>query len=141
MTPAGKLGMRYFVRRLLFCLLLCGAVPAGPSLWAQDASSIQEKPAPQDAAPATEQDAASVEVAKAEAAMVKRDWKTAEPILDAWLAAHPADARALFDAGYLADAQERNDDAVRFYRKALDANPKSFEAEISLGLLLARMGK
>ena len=72
---------------------------------------------------------------------MKRDWKTAEPILDAWLAAHPTDARALFDAGYLADAQERNGDAAALYRKAIDANPRSFEAQISLGLLLARMGK
>jgi len=73
--------------------------------------------------------------------MIQRDWKTAEPILDAWLAAHPADARALFDAGYLADAQGRNEDAVALYRKAIDANPKSFEAQVSLGLLLARIGK
>ena len=88
-----------------------------------------------------EQDAASAEVTKAEAAMVKNDWKTAEPILDSWLAAHPSDARALFDAGYLADAQGRSDDAISLYRKAVNANPKSFEAQISLGLLLARLGK
>ncbi len=73
--------------------------------------------------------------------MAKSDWKTAEPILDMWLAVHPADARALFDAGYLADAQDRNDSAVALYSKAVEANPKSFEAQISLGLLLARLGK
>jgi tetratricopeptide (TPR) repeat protein len=129
---------------LLFCLLICSALSTWSPIWAQSASSTQDKPAPQDKAAAVaprEEDAASPEIAKAETAMVKRDWKTAEPILDAWLAAHPADARALFDAGYLADAQDRNEDAVALYRKALDANPKSFEAEISLGLLLARMGK
>jgi len=48
---------------------------------------------------------------------------------------------ALFDSGYLADAQGRNDDAIAFYNKALQANPKSFETEVSLGLLLARLGK
>ncbi|WP_263357760.1 tetratricopeptide repeat protein [Acidicapsa ligni] len=83
----------------------------------------------------------SPEIAKAEAALLKNDWKTAEPILDSWLATHPVDARALFDAGYLADAQGRNEDAMAFYTKAVSANPKSFEAQISLGLLLARMGK
>jgi tetratricopeptide (TPR) repeat protein len=119
--------------------LICFALPAR----GQDASSLQEKPAGQRAAaaPAIEPEAVSQEVANAEAAMVKRDWKAAEPILDAWLAAHPADARALFDAGYLADAQGRNDDAASLYRKAIEANPKSFEAQISLGLLLGRMGK
>ena len=48
------------------------------------------------------------------------------------------DARALFDAGYVADAQNRLDDAAALYRRAIAANPKSFEAHISLGLLLAR---
>lgn len=129
------------MRRLSFCVLLCLAVPAWAPVFAQDASSVQEKPAAQDKPAPVENDAASPEIAGAEAALVKRDWKAAEPILDAWLAAHPADARALFDAGYLADAQGRNDDAVALYRKALGANPKSFEAQISLGLLLARAGK
>jgi tetratricopeptide (TPR) repeat protein len=134
--------MRYCVRRLLLSVfLLIVSVSVLPAL-AQDASSTSSAPSAQ-AAPAGKDggDSVSPEVAKAEAAIIKKDWKTAEPILDAWLAAHPADARALFDAGYLADAQGRNDDAVAMYRKALDANPKSFEAEISLGLLLARLGK
>jgi len=129
------------VRRFLLCLLFFSAASAGTSVLAQDASSALVKPAEPTAAVQADQDAASPEVAKAEAAMIKRDWKTAEPILDAWLAAHPADSRALFDAAYLADAQDRNDDAAALYRKALNANPKSFEAQISLGLLLARTGK
>jgi tetratricopeptide (TPR) repeat protein len=129
------------VRRLLFCLLFSGVMFASPSAFAQDASSSQAAPAPQDAAAPIEQDALSPEVAKAEAAIVKSDWKTAEPLLDAWLAAHPTDERALFDAGYLADAQGRNDDAVSLYRRAVAADPKSFEAQVSLGLLLARLGK
>lgn len=77
-------------------------------------------------------------VAEAEAAIVKSDWKTAEAKLDAWLTAHASDPRALFDAGYVADAQNRLDDAVTFYRRATVAAPRSFEAHLSLGLLLAR---
>src|ERR1039458_4609250 len=73
--------------------------------------------------------------------MAKSDWKTAASQLDTWIAAHPTDARALFDAGYVADAQSRPDDAAGLYRRAIDANPQSFEAHISLGLLLARQGK
>jgi predicted Zn-dependent protease len=115
-------------------ILLCLSVP----VLAQDSSSTDQ---PGKQAQAQASDAVSAEVAKAEAAMVKNDWKTAEPILDAWLAAHPDDARALFDAGYMADAQGRNDDAAGLYRKAVAANPKSFEAQVSLGLLLARMNK
>ena len=98
------------------------------------------------AKPATKADAppalpVSEEVAEAEAAIVKSEWKAAEAKLDPWLAAHPADARALFDAGYVADAQNRQEAAAGFYRRAVEANPQSFEARVELGLLLARQEK
>jgi tetratricopeptide (TPR) repeat protein len=83
----------------------------------------------------------SDEVAEAEAAIVASDWQTAEARLTPWLAAHPADARALFDAGYVANAENRPEDAAALYRRAVEANPKSFEAHVELGLLLARQGK
>lgn len=83
----------------------------------------------------------SAEVMDAEAAITKSDWNTAEARLTPWVAAHPDDARALFDAGYVADAQNRLDDAAGLYRRAVAANPQSFEAHLSLGLLLARQGK
>jgi Flp pilus assembly protein TadD len=85
--------------------------------------------------------AVSDEVAEAEAAIVKSDWKAAEAKLDLWLAAHPTDARALFDAGYVADAQNRLEAAAGLYRRAVEANPQSFEAHVELGLLLARQNK
>ncbi len=81
------------------------------------------------------------EVADAEAAIVKSDWDTAEKKLTPYVAVHPDDARALFDAGYVADSQNRLDDAAGLYRRAVRANPKSFEAQLMLGLLLARQGK
>lgn len=80
-------------------------------------------------------------VAEAESAIVKRDWKTAETRLDAWLATHGTDARALFDAGYVADEQNRLDDAAGLYRRAAQADPKRFETHLLLGMLLARQGK
>jgi tetratricopeptide (TPR) repeat protein len=95
----------------------------------------------QAAAPGGGSAADSAEVEKAEAAMLKGDWKAAEPILDSWLAGHAADGRALFDAAYVADAEGRSADAAGLYRKTLAVNPKSFEAEVSLGLLLARTRK
>ena len=114
-------------------LVVCAVGARG---WAQEASSTQGVPAAQEPAAGV-----SAEVLKAEAAMQTGDWKTAEPILDSWLAAHGEDERALFDAAYIADAQGRDADAAGLYRKTLAVNPKSFEAEVSLGLLLARMGK
>jgi predicted Zn-dependent protease len=81
------------------------------------------------------------QVLDAETSIAKSDWKSAQAVLDAWLASHPADYRALFDAGYVADAQNRMDDAANFYRRAIDANHESLEAHLSLGLLLARQNK
>ena len=92
-------------------------------------------------APAAAPQPIPAQVAEAEAAIVKSDWKAAEARLTPWLAAHPSDARALFDAGYVADAENRLDDAVALYRRAVEANPKSFEAHVELGLLLARLNQ
>jgi predicted Zn-dependent protease len=77
----------------------------------------------------------------AEALIVKSDWKSAETKLTPWLSDHPNDARALFDAGYVADAQNKLEEAAGFYRRAVGADPKRFESHLSLGLLLARQGK
>jgi predicted Zn-dependent protease len=97
----------------------------------------KQNDASQPSATATAQPIAQA-VLDAEASIVKSDWKAAEVTLTAWLAAHPADARALFDAGYVADAQNRLEDATGLYRRAVDANPQSLEAHLSLGLVLAR---
>ena len=80
-------------------------------------------------------------MAAAEAALVKSDWATAENSLAPYLVSHPNDARALFDAGYACDADNKPDQAEAFYGRAVQADPKSFEAQLALGLLLARQGK
>ena len=107
----------------------------------QSSAQDSEKQAPAAAPAAAAPQPVSEEVAQAEAAIVKSDWKAAETRLETWLAANPTDARALFDAGYVADAENRLDDAAGLYRRAVEANPQSFEAHVSLGLLLARQGK
>ncbi len=123
------------LRSALFLLL---AVPV-----AAIAQESTQKPQAQAPAPAATASSPSVseQVIDAEASIVKSDWKSAQAKLDSWLAAHPADPRALFDAGYVADAQNRMDDAAGLYRRAVDVNPKSFETHLSLGLLLARQNK
>lgn len=124
--------------RFAFFVLLFAAA-AG---FAQNSASGTQKQVPSAATEATDAtQPLSEEVIGAEAAIVQSDWKTAEAKLDPWLTTHPTDARALFDAGYVADAQNRLDDAAGFYQRAVEANPKSFEAHLSLGLLLARQGK
>jgi tetratricopeptide (TPR) repeat protein len=80
-------------------------------------------------------------LADAEAAISKSEWSAAATKLDDYLAKHANDARALFDAGYVAEHQDHLDPAAAFYRRAVEANQNSFESHLSLGLLLARQGK
>jgi predicted Zn-dependent protease len=123
---------------VLFSALISGqaaAVAQGST------SSVGSGSPPDSAATARSTQPPSAEVASAESAIATSDWKTAEAKLDVYLTAHPTDARALFDAGYVADAQNRLGDAATFYRRAVASDPNSFEAHISLGLLLARQNK
>ncbi len=114
--------------------LLAQSAPAG-------ATSATPHPTNTTPTNAGQTNARNAEFARAEAALAKSDWKTAAPLLDAWLAGHPNDARALFDAAFVADEQNRNDDAVALYRRCIAVQPKNFAAQASLGLLLARMNK
>ncbi len=79
-------------------------------------------------------------LAAAEAAIDAKNYDKARGLLDAYLSIHSGDARALFDRGYCDDAQGRTQAAEGFYRKAVAADPKQFEARMALGLLLAQSG-
>lgn len=89
-------------------------------------------------APAQTAQEQTTPLVEAESLIALQNWDGARKRLLPWLAAHPADARALFDLGYIADAQEHSDAAVSYYRKSIEADPKMFEPRLSLGLLLAR---
>ena len=121
---------------LLFALNFCPTLVSAQSSAKPPAAGL-----PQSSAESAQPPSIPAEIAAAESAIASSDWKTAETRLDAYLATHPTDARALFDAGYVADTQNRLDDAAALYRRAIAANPKSFEAHLSLGLLLARQKK
>jgi tetratricopeptide (TPR) repeat protein len=126
------LNLRYFVRRFFILpALLCSF-----AVW----QSRAQAPSPGANTDAQTQQVAP-EIADAEADIVKSDWKSAGAKLDAYLSTHATDARALFDAGYVADHQDHFDQAAGFYRRAIESNPNSFEAHLALGLLLARQGK
>ena len=77
----------------------------------------------------------------AESKIEQKDFEGARPLLEKYLSQNPADARALFDLGYVEDAGSHEDAAAADYRKAIAADPKQFEARLALGLLLAHQGK
>ncbi|HEX3941000.1 MAG TPA: tetratricopeptide repeat protein [Acidobacteriaceae bacterium] len=77
----------------------------------------------------------------AENKMQQGDYPGARPLVEKYLEAHPADARGLFDLGYLNQAADHVDLAIEDYRKAIAADPKQFEARLALGMILAQQGK
>jgi tetratricopeptide (TPR) repeat protein len=77
---------------------------------------------------------------QAESSIVAKNYAAAAAQLDVWLSAHPADARALFDRGYVADAKGQAAEAESWYRRAIAADPKQFESRLALGLDLAARG-
>ncbi len=117
-------------------LVLIGVLVGIAPLWI----AAQVAPTPPGTRSAIQQPLAKP-VADAEEAIAKADWATAEKRLDMWLTAHPSDGRALFDAGYVADQQNREDDAAGLYGRSVAAAPNSFETRLMYGLLLARQGK
>ncbi len=131
--------------RFALFVLLAALIPGPTTAFAQNPSlPASSAPPPAGLSPAGRRSVPTpqpAEVASAESAIAASDWKTAEAKLDVYLATHSTDARALFDAGYVADAQNRLDDAAALYQRAVAADPSSFEAHLSLGLLLARQNK
>lgn len=77
-------------------------------------------------------------VQQAEAALEQQDLATAEKLLTKVVAADPNDYRAWYDLGFVYNATKRTDDAITAYRKAVAAKPDIFEANLNLGILLAR---
>ena len=120
---------------VLLGLSLAVALPAPITLRAQQPQLPPGTSSPDEPA---RSDNASGPLAEAEAAIEAKNYSAAESRLDVWLSAHPNDARALFDRGYAADAQNQTAEAESWYRKAIAADPKQFESRLAIGLLLAQ---
>jgi tetratricopeptide (TPR) repeat protein len=124
--------MRFGFLKLVLALLILlpvgvraqsSPLPPGTSADDQPAKTAQPEP-----------------LAQAEAAIDDKSYDKARGLLEAYLSAHPTDARALFDRGYCDDAQGHAQAAEGYYRKAIVADPKQFEARLALGLLLVQAG-
>ncbi len=76
-------------------------------------------------------------ITRAESAMDRQQWTDAEAILRKLVTADAKDARAWFDLGYVMHAQKDYSAAIVAYRGAVAAEPKSFECNLNLGLMLA----
>src|SRR4051812_26266646 len=77
---------------------------------------------------------------RAETAIDKKDYATAEESLQQSVKANPENFRAWYDLGFVYSATNRQPDAVAAYRKSVAAKPDVFESNLNLGILLAQAG-
>ncbi len=75
---------------------------------------------------------------EAQAALDKKDYRTAADLLTRYLAAAPSDPYGHFQLGYADTALQRWADAEAEYRKAVALDPKMAPAQLNLGLVLLR---
>ncbi len=80
------------------------------------------------------------ELRQAEAALDKKNYSAAEPMLQQVTGKNPNNYRAWFDLGYVYTATGRKPEAIEAYRKSVAAKPDVFESNLNLGLLLAQNG-
>jgi tetratricopeptide (TPR) repeat protein len=78
------------------------------------------------------------ELSQAEAAIEKKDYASAEPLLKKVVAADPGNYQAWFDLGFVSNALGNTPEAIKDYRKSVAAKPDVFESNLNLGLMLAK---
>lgn len=81
------------------------------------------------------------ELIQAEAAIEKKDYAAAEPLLKKVVAAAPVNYAAWFDLGFVYNALGNTEDSIAAYRKSVDAKPDVFESNLNLGLMLVKAGQ
>lgn len=88
-----------------------------------------------------EASAASALLDQAEALLAKGDYSKAEPLLQQVTAKDPKSYQAWYDLGYARQGLEHPSEAIAAYQKSIEINPKVFETNFNLGLVLAASGQ
>lgn len=116
---------------LIFAVLLAAVFCGTPAL-AQTGKTVRHHKV------AVEDPSVPPELAQAEAAIEKKDYAAAEPLLKKVTDRDPANYQAWFDLGFVYNAQGQIENSIAAYRKSVAAKPDVFESNLNLGLMLAR---
>jgi tetratricopeptide (TPR) repeat protein len=81
------------------------------------------------------------ELTQAESAIEKRDYASAEPLLQKVVARDPSNFQAWFDLGFVYNGMGNTQESIAAYRKSVAAKPDVFESNLNLGLMLAKTGQ
>ncbi len=88
-----------------------------------------------------ENGSAPPELTQAEDLIQKRDYAAAEPLLRKVVANDPANYVAWFDLGFAENGMGKTDESIAAYRKSVAAKADVFEANLNLGIQLAKAGQ
>ena len=115
-------------------LVLCGIFAVTGVLSAQISSSktIRHHKIP------VEDESRPPELTQAEAAIEKKDYAGAEPLLKKVVTTQPANYQAWFDLGFVYNALDQPSDSISAYRQSVAAKPDVFESNLNLGLMLVK---
>lgn len=91
-------------------------------------------------AAAVQQSPAAKTLADAEALLQQQQYAAAEEKLQALVAAHAKNPQAWFDLGFAQSHVNKPQDAAAAYQKAVNLAPSWFEANLNLGIALAKSG-
>lgn len=78
------------------------------------------------------------ELSEADKAIDKKDYATAELLLQKLVEREPSSYVGWFDLGFVENALGKVDDSIAAYRKSVAAKPDVFESNLNLGLQLAK---
>lgn len=78
---------------------------------------------------------------QAEALLAKGNHSAALPLLQQATVKDPKSYQGWYDLGYCQEALDHNTEAIAAYKKSLEINPKIFETNLNIGLLLANSGE
>src|SRR5438552_5935146 len=123
----GRPGLRGLCLALVFCLAIAQVISA-----AQTGKAVRHHKV------AVEDPSSPPELTQAEAAIEKKDYATAEPLLKKVVERDGNNYAAWFDLGFLYNALGRSEDSIAAYRKSVAAKPDIFESNLNLGLMLAK---
>jgi len=77
---------------------------------------------------------------QAETAIEKKDYQSAQPLLEKVVADNPLNYQAWFDLGFVYNGLGNSQEAIAAYRKSVGIKPDVFESNLNLGLMLAKEG-
>ena len=120
----GRLGLRVIVLLTIFAFAGSGLAQTGETIRHHKVAVADPSSPP--------------ELIRAESAIEKQDYVTAEPLLKKVVAQDPENFAAWFDLGFLYNATGKTEDSIAAYRKSVAAKPGVFESNLNLGLMLVK---